>query len=319
MTVVRWLAKVLAGSPADPRDRVSSLAGPRDRVASLPPTTFEDHLSWAEEVLGSSITTSDHSWPHNRSAVLELSDELGDRWFLKRPGDSTRFEREVYAYEKYLPALGDGAPRYVASNSRHQTLLISAVAGHLVFNTDDAIRPEVHRQAGEWLARLHASAPPEPAPGLGGQLAEQLEVVLARANDVLEPFLIDYVRDANSGWARLIDAVTVPCHRDYWARNWIVNGDGVLRVIDFGLSRHDLVVRDFSRLAHYSWSTRPHLKDAFLDGYGRNLTSDEEEQLRGYLARSFARTILRARESGNSKAEARIRRKLTRTVQAERS
>ena len=57
-----------------------------------------------------------------------------------------------------------------------------------------------------------------------------------------------------------------------------------MALIDFERAEPGLAVRDFVRLEYGAWDGRPLLRDAFLDGYGRALTADEESALRDLAA-----------------------------------
>jgi hypothetical protein len=69
----------------------------------------------------------------------------------------------------------------------------------------------------------------------------------------------------------------VPCHLDFQPRNWLVNTCGDLSLVDFEHARVDLPVRDLVRLRFRIWPDRPALREAFLTGYGRPLTPDEDQ------------------------------------------
>jgi len=77
----------------------------------------------------------------------------------------------------------------------------------------------------------------------------------------------------------------VPCHRDYNTANWLVDDRGRLTgVIDFEFSRWDVPATDFCRHPEWQWMARPHLMDAFLEGYGWPLTPVRQRQL--FIARA---------------------------------
>jgi Ser/Thr protein kinase RdoA (MazF antagonist) len=71
----------------------------------------------------------------------------------------------------------------------------------------------------------------------------------------------------------------VPCHRDYCPYNWLVCDQGVWAgVIDFEFAYWDVRVAEFSRYPDWEWIHKPDLVQALLDGYGRRLTPQEEQQ-----------------------------------------
>lgn len=268
-----------------------------DEVYRVTGLTLDVLLDWAESVLGSPVTRTDRSWPHDRSLVLQLRDRDGGRWFLKHPRDRGRFNRELYAFETALPAFGDRVPRLAGSNRQLKCLLLSAVAGEPATGSQ-ATSPEVYRQAGAFLGGLHASLPPEPAPAMARRLTEWRDKLLARADDSLEPAQLEFVDRATAALIGVTNPMTVMCHLDYWHRNWLVDERGTLRVIDFGRADRDLAVRDFGLLAHHRWPAKPSLKDAFFDGYGRRLDEEEEAQLEGLVVLTAVKRVLRARHQG---------------------
>jgi aminoglycoside phosphotransferase len=271
----------------------------------------EDLVDWAESMLGSLVAVADRSWPHERTLVLELHDRSGERWFLKQPSDQARFSRELHAYETVLGAFGDQVPRLVGSSGSARCLLFSALPGELARGGARAADPEVHRQAGEFLARLHASLPPEPAVGMGEGLADRRVEMLRRATGLIGTGQLAFLHRATEP-LELPNPMTVLCHLDFWTRNWMVDHAGTLRVFDFGQAGRDLAVRDFGLLARHAWLVNPDLQDAFFAGYGRRLTEAEQRTTDGFVALSVLRAILRAHNRGDRAAFVRARRTLTR-------
>ena len=70
-------------------------------------------------------------------------------------------------------------------------------------------------------------------------------------------------------------------------------------LIDFEHARSDLPARDLVRLRFRVWPSRPDLRDAFFDGYGRRLT-DAEDELIWHLGALDALTALaRGHQTGD--------------------
>ena len=86
----------------------------------------------------------------------------------------------------------------------------------------------------------------------------------------------------------------MPCHRDYTPRNWLVK-DGVQYVIDFEHARLDVWLADLARLHLGIWPDRPDLKEAFLAGYGRQLSDTDHAILQG-VALTATWLVVKARE-----------------------
>jgi Ser/Thr protein kinase RdoA (MazF antagonist) len=276
--------------------------------------TLDDLLAWAEDLIGSSFTMHDRSASLESSLILELVAPNGDdRWFLKYPRDRERFEREAYAYETFLPALGDRVPRLIGSSERYQCLLITAVPGEVV-DRRLSLDPQVHRSAGAWLADFHGSCAPESVPerSLAEELAAQREVLIEKARGSLGPAEVGFLRRATTGIPDPVESIIVPCHRSFAPRNWVVDEQGTLRVIDFGVSERDFAVQDFSRLSQRIWPANPGLEDAFFEGYGRPLTDAERRQVQAFAALWVIRAMIRAQSRGDKPALARARRSLGR-------
>lgn len=275
--------------------------------------TVDDLLAWAEEAVGSAVTAADRSGPVNTSLVLELVDAKGDHWFLKHPRDAERFRRELHAYEKTLASFGDRVPRLVGSNDSYRCLLLAAVPGQIVRGTDAASEPDVHRQAGTLLAKLHRSEWPTPSPEMGAKLAKQRAHVLERAKPVLDQAEYRYLRHATNALTRDPAPKIVPCHRDFYPNNWLIDQDGTVRLIDFGRAAPDLVARDLVLLvAGRDWGKQFELREAFFEGYGRRLDDDEQAQLHGFVTIGAVTKVLRAANRGNQPAMLRAKKALER-------
>lgn len=77
----------------------------------------------------------------------------------------------------------------------------------------------------------------------------------------------------------------VPTHGDVQPKNFLWNPSSrQVALIDFERAEPGLAVRDLVRLEYGAWDGKPFLRDAFLDGYGRALTADEESALRDLAA-----------------------------------
>jgi len=76
----------------------------------------------------------------------------------------------VTAYRLWTPALGTGrAPRLLAADPDLRAVLITALPGQIArgAHIPEADEPEIHRQAGMLLRRLHSASPATAAPGTG--------------------------------------------------------------------------------------------------------------------------------------------------------
>lgn len=267
---------------------------------------------WVAGILGRNSPSVDRSWSHGASVVVEVVDTTGTRWFVKRHGDRDRYLAEVGAYRAWVPALGDRAPRLRAANDALQSVILSAVPGRLS-GSEGAVPGQaagpvgergLHRQAGVLLRRLHDAEPAAAWPDVAEVKAAELDRLVTAATGLLGRGDIDFVRAQVLSLGGL-DAplVQVACHLDYGPRNWLVDAEGTLRVIDFEWARRDLWVSDLARLYSGEWAGRPDLQEAFLDGYGRKLEQGDRAALHAVAALRALWLVIRARATGQADFE----------------
>lgn len=173
---------------------------------------------------------------------------------------------------------------------------------------------EAYRQAGVFLQTLHTLPfdADDPLP-LAEAFEARAKTWLARAADLIDAELVARVEERAAETADLLGALgpaRVPCHRDYTARNWLVDGaDGVkLSVIDFEHSRLDFWLFDAEKLVTEVGGTG--LEAAFWKGYGTFPTDAERRVLELYSALNALSTVVWAREHGDAAFEAEGRKRL---------
>lgn len=226
--------------------------------------------------------------------VMALIDGRGDQYLAKRHTSRSRYTREVQAYTRWVPALRDQAPQLVATDAEHLILLLTAVPGATADHVTPGAEAEraAHQGAANVLRQLHDSAPPEYSHDMAVTLAQRTAHWVNRAGVLL-----------NAGERRLLldhaDAIAASpmevrfCHLDFQPRNWIVDGDGTVRLIDFEHARLDARIRDMARLAHRYWPHRPDLYQAFVRGYGTSLSEQERTLLYHFGALEAATALVR--------------------------
>jgi len=265
---------------------------------------------YAEQVLGGCEIVADHSWGHRGSSVIEVRDRSSASWFVKRHRDRARYLREVRAYRRWVPVLGIQAPALRAHDDKLSTLVLSAVPGES--DWDSGLTPEMQHQAGVLLRRLHDSQP-LPAVDVAGRNLGELDRLAARADGLLGNTEFDFARTLLRRLAGVGPLPQVPCHGDYTPRNWLI-ADGRLCVIDFEWARPDLWVNDLARLYLGPWWERPYLGEAFLDGYGRTIGSEERALLFACGAVTTIFHIIWAQRHGETEFENTSRQILSRLM-----
>jgi hypothetical protein len=216
----------------------------------------------------------DLSWGPGYATVLHLrAGPDGADVVLKAGGGSGHHvAREVAGYAAADTAwtARDLAPRLLHADVEHRLLVVDLLPGRLAADLPDD--PDLHRQAGAALARLHRSGS-RPDDGSERRQRDHSRALLDTEHRV-DP--------ADAAWLRAwLDAydpgptLLVPTHGDYSPRNWLVDddpddehGSARLRVIDLGRFDHRPAASDLCRLHERHWRTRPDLAAAFVDGYG---------------------------------------------------
>ncbi|ROR36561.1 phosphotransferase family enzyme [Curtobacterium sp. JUb34] len=249
----------------------------------------DDQIAFVFRTLPDAVLVADDSWGLLDTRVLHVV-AGDDSYTVKASGqDNTHFPRELEAHRTVTDALrtaGD-AGALVSADEGHRVLVLERVPGHLALGTADEHAPDVHRQAGAVLRRLHDQGIRHDSTFLLHEQAKALRAldaphrisadVVARTRAALEMLPTDHA-----------DEPLVPTHGDFHPRNWIVgNGDNGenddsnadndsrirarrLRVIDFGRFGWRPASFDLTRLAVLHWQHDPALEAAFFAGYGHD-------------------------------------------------
>lgn len=282
--------------------------------------------SYAEQVLGSCVLLQDASWKHQMSVVLRLRDARGAQWFVKHHRHQERFSAELMAYQRWVPALAGSAPELRAFDESMCAMILSALPGEPApwplqhapepdadADADRAGHIRMQRQAGVALRRLHDAQPALPWPEFAAAKLEQFDGLRPALASLLTRRELDAARSEVVALADVPAPVQVPCHHDYTPRNWLVH-DGVLRVIDFEWAGLDAWVADLARLHLSLWTTRPDLREAFLAGYGRQLSPADLATLHGCAVLTGAWLLTKAHETGQPSFEDASRSALLRLI-----
>ena len=251
---------------------------------------------------GPNLRAEDRSWDHGEAQVLRVEGERAACFVkLHRTGDHHR--REVSAYLDWVAGWGD-VPRLVAHTDAPLAIAVSALDGVSGLDASPAELPELHRQAGAFIARLHAVPVDDDDITLADALGRRTASWSARAVGVVDDTDIERVREGIHEILPLVDGWSRRrCHRDFTERNWMWDGRR-LSVFDFGAARLDLPLTDVERIWSSSWRRQPGLADAFWDGYGRRPTADEDAVLHAYGLLQAMTTVVWAVDHADAPFEA---------------
>lgn len=264
------------------------MSTPQTRAVELP-----DLLTYANRILGPTQSATDRSWDYAEAHVVEVGDAVGQAWIVKHCYRDKVFLRETSALRDWAPRLGTGlAPRLHDVDPPTQTFIMSRLAG----TAGTADTPDAHRQAGTITRRLHDLEPQRPVPDLAESVTRNMESWLTRMPGIVPVGDVDYAQARLRELATLPPTYAVPAHGDNQPRNWLVDTTGTTRLIDFGRAGTDVWLRDIERMYFAEWTIDPELQDAFLDGYGHQLSDDDHAYLHCLGAASSIGGRLWARE-----------------------
>ncbi|MFF4293416.1 phosphotransferase [Streptomyces vinaceus] len=255
----------------------------RTRLLAGPPPVGGVELPYglrvfAEQAVGRISQAREVSWVRGGSRVWRLSGPGGGTWYLKRHRGAGFHGREVAAYRSWVPELGRRAPRLVAADAGVQAVVVTALSGRplhgMVLGAGEEVR--VQYALGRLTSAFHHSAPERPADSVPA--TDMIERHLKGARPHLAEGDEDLVRALADAYAGLPRPSLVPTHGDLQYRNVLLGDDGEPLLFDFERSAYGTATRDLARLSD-TWTGRPDLRAAFLDGYGRALTPTEELRL----------------------------------------
>ncbi|MGW5650619.1 hypothetical protein [Streptomyces humi] len=256
---------------------------------------------WAQGVVG---PVSERNVSHNRpnSRVWELTYDTG-RAFAKLSPNPMSFGRETRALREVAPGLKRGTvPLLRAADAHQQALLLSPVLGLPVRSLSLAPGGEgtLHRHAGSWLRRFNGGPSALSVQDRKDTAAEIARAAvgadkhLERAGDLISARERRTVRWHAAALGQIGPLPAAYIHGDFQERNWPLDADRTSHAfgaVDLERARPHARVADITLLTCGPWVGRPDLEEAFWDGYGRGLTSDEERALRCLSALAAASAI----------------------------
>ncbi|MFF4924242.1 aminoglycoside phosphotransferase family protein [Kitasatospora sp. NPDC001261] len=248
-----------------------------------------DLRRWVSEHLVGVDQVADVSWPKAKSQVWRVS-AGGRAAYVKLSPSALDYQREITGYQHAGRALDPGgAPRLLAADPALLAIMSSPQPGLVVRDLplDPRDEQRVYELAGRALRRWHdASAPAtdREREAIGASMAQQADeatTCLDSAGHHLDAAQRALVRCVAEELPQLTRQVPVVYrHGDFATRNWLWDSaSGVLGLIDFEMAAHGLAAEEYTWLYGAVWVTRPDLKNAFFDGYGRPLTAEEDRLL----------------------------------------
>ncbi len=138
-----------------------------------------------EPLVGPCRVIADHTWPEWQEAtVAEIIDSADVRWFVKRHRSGKRYRRELTAYQRWVPALTDRAPRLRGHDDAARLLVVSALPGAQPMRWSD---PELLTQGGRILRAFHEAEDLGTWEDLVGDKQTELGYWSKRGDGLIEP------------------------------------------------------------------------------------------------------------------------------------
>lgn len=248
--------------------------------------TLPDEIdSWLKGQLGQFSVLADASWPRPNSRVWRVRLRGRDA-FVKISPDDDSFRREQCALTTAVPRSRIDAPALIAAAPELRTLVMSEVPGQVVRTLTPPLEPtaerDVHHRAGVALAALHRQVQRPIGPV---ESAERLDQLLSAAvkREAMSGSVLARAHIEAIGRARAAIKLSAPgcaltvLHGDFQPRNWLWSRRlERLALIDFEAATRGFWVEDLAWLFATTWSSRPDLRESFLQGYGAELSLPDE-------------------------------------------
>ncbi|QFG70159.1 phosphotransferase [Ornithinimicrobium pratense] len=207
------------------------------------------------------------SWGLVDTVVLHLRTHVGEVVVKSSGPTNHHIGREIAAHRDWTGPWLDGerVNRLLHAHGEQNFICLTSVPGNLVQGTPAAGDPEVYRQAGELLVAFHQQASTVSEDCEARMDAQAIRWLDGehRIDVGTETELCSIIATHDHA-----SAVLVPTHGDWQPRNWLLDDEGCVRVIDLGRWALRPALTDLARLARQEWEGRPDLEAAFLAGYG---------------------------------------------------
>lgn len=262
----------------------------------------EEQGAFVADVVPGVEVLADDSWGLLDTQVLHVRGQDGERTVKACGPENTHFPRELRAHRLWTDDLvrTRHTSALLAADEALRVLVLDRVPGHLALGSADETDPDVHRQAGALLRRLHDRYA-ERDDGYADRERTKALGALDRPHRI--------TREATEHARALLGepddgpVVVVPTHGDWHPRNWIVD-HGRLAAIDFGRAALRPATSDLTRLAVLHWADDPGLERAFADGYGSDPRALDPQAWRLLQLREAVGTAVWAYSIGDTAFEA---------------
>lgn len=267
-------------------------------------TSTHSVLAVCRELYGDLTAIRDASWPHGESRVLLFAGADGIRRVVKASNRQALYERESAAYRHVVPALAPNAPVVWHDDFARHLIVTSFLEGEIVAGTPGQTDPALFRDAGRLVRRMHDAVPARYSDVYVSDVTASFDAWAARATALLPAAEIAILRSILDQAQTVTDVPLVWTHGDNSPRNWLINPRHGLCLIDFGHTQLGHWTADLERLTENLAPQDASLQDAFLAGYGRELSPGDTLIFNALKASATLSKIVWASEHGDSEFEA---------------
>jgi hypothetical protein len=259
----------------------------------------DEVLTAARALVGPCDVVADLSWTDlGLAVVLELRTAADVPVVAKGHAEAGRFQLEVAAYRRWVPAIADRAPTLLGADDEARTIVLSKLPAA---DPGDELSAGTYRDGGRVLRRFHDADASVVNEGWAADRLANLHNWIARMpKGLVDDDDVAWIIEQAEEMTALPPPTCVPCHGDWQPRNWRVDEHGRVFAFDFERARYDWWIHDVQRMWWQEWTDRPDLRDAFFEGYGRHLDDVERAGLRARSAAGHLVQIVWATEHGDA-------------------
>ena len=265
---------------------------------------------------GASLHYTFAGWSHSESFVWRATGKDRDAVYVKRHSAQFRYDRTMDAYATFAKELSCRVPEILFKEESELIVVFEEIPGKPLQDTvlTDEEDLAAYRRAGEIAREIHEVAYPGEQIDCAANAVEQMQIAMEEAVDLVDRKTLDWFAEIGLDANLFGDETTHYAHRDFSPRNWlVVPGDPEsFGLIDFESARPDIKYADMWRMESAQWRERPARRNAFFEGYGRDLTDEESARFDHYVLRNLLTTVVWARNNNDPRFERWAREAITR-------